>query len=119
MYSAKVLEHLENPRNVGAMESPSLQGEATNPVCGDLLHLYLKVEDNKIITASFQAQGCPPSLAAGSVLAEMVTGLRIDEALLLKPLDITKALETLPRNKEHCAILAIDALKSALVFSHL
>jgi NifU-like protein involved in Fe-S cluster formation len=118
MYSAKVLDHLENPRNVGAMEAPSIKGEATNPVCGDLLHLYLKVEDNKIIAASFQANGCPPSLAAGSVLTEMVTGLMIDEALILKPLDVTKALETLPRNKEHCAILAIDALKSALVFSH-
>jgi nitrogen fixation protein NifU and related proteins len=118
MYSAKVLDHLENPRNVGAMEAPSIKGEATNPVCGDLLHFYLKVEDNKIIAASFQAKGCPPSLAAGSVLTEMVTGLMIDEAMILKPLDVTKALETLPRNKEHCAILAIDALKSALVFSH-
>jgi nitrogen fixation protein NifU and related proteins len=118
MYSVKVLEHLENPRNVGAMESPSLQGEATNPVCGDVLHLYLKVEDGKIIAASFQAKGCPPSLAAGSVLTEMVTGLMMDEAIILKPQDVTKALETLPRNKEHCATLAIDALKSALVFSH-
>ena len=67
--------------------------------------------------ANFQAQGCPPSLAAGSVLTEMVTGLTIEEALALKPRDVTQALETLPRNKEHCAILAIDALKAAMISS--
>ncbi len=118
MYSKTVLNHLENPRNVGVLENPSLKGEAANPVCGDLLHLYLKVEDGTIIAASFQAQGCPPSLAAGSILTEMVTGLSIDEALKLTPQDVKQALETLPRNKEHCAVLAIDALKSATIFSH-
>ena len=114
MYSPKVLEHLDNPRNVGAMADASARGEATNPVCGDLLHLYLKVEAGKIVAASFQAQACPPSLAAGSVLTEMLQGLTTEAAALLKPADVTRALESLPRNKEHCPVLAIDALKAAL-----
>ncbi|MBS1808587.1 MAG: iron-sulfur cluster assembly scaffold protein [Acidobacteria bacterium] len=114
MYSSKVLEHLENPRNVGAMPDASAQGEATNPVCGDLLHLYLKVAEGKIIAASFQAQACPPCIAAASVLTEMIQGLTVEEALLLKSADVTQALESLPRNKEHCPVLAIDALKAAL-----
>lgn len=114
MYSRKVLEHLDNPRNVGVMEEACARGEATNPVCGDLLHLYLKIADGKIAAASFQAQACPPCIAAASILTEMVQGQAIDEALLLKSADVTQALESLPRNKEHCSVLAIDALKAAL-----
>jgi nitrogen fixation NifU-like protein len=114
MYSAKVLEHLESPRNVGEMVDASVCGEATNPVCGDLLHLYLKVADGKIVSSSFQARGCPPSIAAGSVLTELITGISPAEARRLRPQDITRALETLPRNKEHCSVLAIDALRAAL-----
>jgi len=114
MYSPKVLEHLDNPRNVGTMEDATSRGEATNPVCGDLLHLYLKIADGKITASSFQAQACPPCIAAASILTEMIHGVTIDEALLLKAADITRALESLPRNKEHCSVLAIDALKAAL-----
>jgi nitrogen fixation NifU-like protein len=114
MYSAKVLEHLENPRNVGVLENASARGEATNPVCGDLLHLYLKIADNRITAASFQAQGCPPTLAAASALTEIISGLQLDQARALAPSDVTRELETLPRNKEHCSVLAIDALRAAL-----
>lgn len=114
MYSAKVLEHLENPRNVGVLENASARGDATNPVCGDLLHLYLKVADDRITAASFQAQGCPPTVAAASALTEIISGLTLNEARALAPLDVTRALETLPRNKEHCSVLAIDALRTAL-----
>jgi nitrogen fixation NifU-like protein len=114
MYSPKVLEHLENPRNVGAMAGASARGAATNPVCGDLLHLYLRVAEGKIVASSFQAQACPPCIAAASILTEMIQGLMTDEAFLLKATDVTQALEGLPRNKEHCAVLAIDALKAAL-----
>ncbi|HEX4945391.1 MAG TPA: iron-sulfur cluster assembly scaffold protein [Blastocatellia bacterium] len=113
MYSTKVLEHLDNPRNVGAMADASARGEATNPVCGDLLHLYLKIADGKIIASSFQAQACPPCIAAASILTEMIQGLTVGEALSLKAADLTQALESLPRNKEHCSVLAIDALKAA------
>jgi len=114
MYSPKVLEHLENPRNVGEITDATARSEATNPVCGDLLHLYLKLADEKITAASFKVQGCPPSIAAGSALTELITGLTIEEARRLTPADITRALESLPRNKEHCSVLAIDALRAAL-----
>jgi nitrogen fixation NifU-like protein len=114
MYSSKVLEHLDNPRNVGAMADATARGEATNPVCGDLLHLYLKIADGKIIASSFQAQACPPCIAAASILTEMLQGLTTEEALQLKAADVTQALDSLPRNKEHCSVLAIDALKAAI-----
>jgi nitrogen fixation NifU-like protein len=114
MYSEKVLEHLENPRNAGEMADASARGEATNPVCGDLLNLYLRVKDGKITAASFQVKGCPPSIAAGSVLTELITGLSLEEAKRLAPQDITIALAGLPRNKEHCSVLAIDALRTAI-----
>ena len=114
MYSSKVLEHLDNPRNVGVMEGASARGDATNPVCGDVLHLYVKVAEGNIVAASFQAQACPPCIAAASALTEMLQGLAVAEARLLKAADVTQALESLPRNKEHCPVLAIDALRAAL-----
>lgn len=114
MYSPKVLEHLENPRNVGEMEDAVAMGEAANPVCGDLLRLYVKIVDGVITAASFKVQGCPPSVAAGSALTEMITNLAVEEARKLTPQDVTRALESLPRNKEHCSTLAIDALRAAL-----
>ncbi|HEX2491414.1 MAG TPA: iron-sulfur cluster assembly scaffold protein [Blastocatellia bacterium] len=114
MYSSKVLEHLENPRNVGELADATASAVAANPVCGDLLHLYLKVASGKIVEASFKVQGCPPSIAAGSALTEMITNLTLEEARALTPQDITRALEYLPRNKEHCSVLAIDALRAAL-----
>src|SRR5262245_5089533 len=114
MYSPKVLEHLENPRHVGEMPDATAYGEATNPVCGDLLLLYLRVAGGIIVEANFKVQGCPPSVAAGSALTEMITNITIEEARALTPQDITRALEYLPRNKEHCSVLAIDALRASL-----
>ena len=114
MSSVTFLDHLENPRNVCTLENATTIGTATNPLCGDLLHLHLAIADDKIAAASFKVRGCPPSIAAGSVLTELLTGLTVEEARKLTPADVTHALETLPRNKEHCAILAIDALRSAL-----
>ena len=114
MYSPQVLEHLDNPRNVGAMADATAHGEAINPVCGDSLHLYLKVEEERIVAASFQVQGCPPSIAAASVLTELIQSQTIADARQLKPQAVSTALGGLPRNKEHCAVLAIDALRAAL-----
>lgn len=114
MYSPKVLEHLDNPRNVGEMTDATAHGVATNPVCGDLLHLYLKVEERRITAASFQVQGCPPCIAAASVLTELLQSQTVEDARRLKAPDISAALGGLPRNKEHCAVLAIDALRAAL-----
>jgi NifU-like protein involved in Fe-S cluster formation len=114
MYNPQVLEHLDNPRNVGEMADATAHGVATNPVCGDLLNFYLKVAEHHIIGASFQAQACPPCIAAASVLTELLQDQAIEEARQLKPQDVSAALGGLPRNKEHCAMLAIDALRAAL-----
>lgn len=114
MYNAKVLDHLESPRNVGELPDATHRGTAINPVCGDLLHLHLKIAEGQIYAASFSVQGCPPSIAAGSALTELLIGLPVEAARKLTPPDVTRALESLPRNKEHCSVLAIDALRSAL-----
>ncbi|MFN0112323.1 MAG: iron-sulfur cluster assembly scaffold protein [Blastocatellia bacterium] len=114
MYSVQVLDHLKNPRNVGELPDASVVGQATNPVCGDLLNLHLKIADGHISAARFTVQGCPPSIAAGSALTELVIGMPVEQAVELRPPDVTRALGTLPRNKEHCSVLAIDALRSAL-----
>lgn len=114
MYSAKVLDHLENPRNAGEIPDATARGEAENPICGDELHLFLRVDSGVIVDASFMARGCPPTLAASSVLTELIKGMRLDEAGRLRPRDVTLALDHLPANKEHCSVLAIDALHAAL-----
>ncbi len=114
MYSAKVLDHLEHPRNAGELPEATHRGTATNPVCGDLLHLSLTIAEDKISAAGFTVQGCPPSIAAGSALTELLIGLPVETARQLSPSDVTRALDGLPRNKEHCSVLAIDALRSAL-----
>lgn len=117
MYNPTVLEHLDNPRNVGELADATAHGVATNPVCGDLLHLYLKLADGRICAASFQVEGCPPSIAAGSRLTELLQGKTVTEARALKAKDVSAALGGLPRNKEHCAVLAVDALRAALAQS--
>ncbi|NOT58820.1 MAG: iron-sulfur cluster assembly scaffold protein [Acidobacteria bacterium] len=114
MYNAIILEHLDNPRNAGAMPDATVRGSATNPVCGDLLHLYLKLANEQIIAASFEAQSCPPCIAAASLLTVMLIAQSITAAQQLKPNDLKQALGGLPRNKEHCAHLALDALRDAL-----
>jgi nitrogen fixation NifU-like protein len=114
MYSPQVLEHLANPRNAGALDDATARGEAVNPVCGDLLRLYLKVADERISAASFEVEGCPPSIAAASMLTEMINDLTLAEARALTPADLTQALGGLPRHKAHCASLAIEALRAAL-----
>lgn len=115
MYSAKVLEHIESPRNVGEIAEHAVRGESTNPVCGDRLILTLGIEeDGTIREARFLVDGCPPSISAGSILTELLTGLSIDEARRLRARDISQALGGLPRNKEHCSVLAIDALRAAI-----
>ena len=96
------------------MASPTASGQATNPVCGDVVHVFVKIESGTIVAATFEAQGCPPTIAAASVLTEIVTGRSIDEAKELSPGDVTRALGGLPRNKEHCSLVVVDALQAAL-----
>src|SRR5262245_52393058 len=96
MYSAEVVDHFNNPRNAGPLEDADGVGLDTNPVCGDMMKLYLKIDDGHIAGASFETRGCPPSIAASSMLTVMVEGLSLDDALKIKNRDVAAALGGLP-----------------------
>ena len=113
-YSATFTDHLANPRNVGELPDATLVAEETNPVCGDRLRLSLRVDDGRIEAARFLAYGCAPTLCCGSVLAEMLEGMTIEDAARLTRLEITRALGGLPARKQHAAALAIETLRVAL-----
>src|SRR5262245_19494947 len=114
MYSKEVAEHIAHPRNIGEIESPSGVGDVTNEVCLDRIRLTIRVVENEIVDARVKTQGCPPTIAAASALTELIIGRSVEGAASLSKNDIVKALGHLPAAKAHCAILAIDALRSAL-----
>jgi NifU-like protein involved in Fe-S cluster formation len=114
MYSRQVAEHLANPRNVGELENPSGVGDVTNEVCLDRIRLTIRVEDGKVTDARVKVSGCPPTIAAASVLTELIIGRSVEELERLTRKDIVDALGRLPAAKLHCAILAIDALRAAI-----
>jgi len=114
LYSKKVMEHFQNPRNVGEMENPDGVGRVGNPVCGDVMELYIKVEDNKIIDVKFKTFGCGAAIATSSMITEMVKGKTIEEALRISNRAVAEALDGLPPVKMHCSVLAEDALKAAI-----
>ncbi|HID95288.1 MAG TPA: Fe-S cluster assembly scaffold protein NifU [Candidatus Latescibacteria bacterium] len=114
MYSEKVMEHFRNPRNVGQMENPDGIGHVGNPICGDIMELYIKVEDGKIVDARFQTFGCGAAIATSSMVTEMVKGKDIEEALRISNKAVAEALDGLPPVKMHCSVLAEQALKSAI-----
>jgi len=114
LYSEKVMEHFKNPRNVGEMENPDGIGHVGNPVCGDIMELYIKVKDGIIIDAKFKTFGCGAAIATSSIVTEMVKGKRIEEALKISNKAVAEALDGLPAAKMHCSVLAEDALKSAI-----
>lgn len=115
MYSDKVLEHFKNPRNVGEMENASGVGEVGNAKCGDIMKLFIKVDDDGIITdAKFQTFGCASAIASSSISTEMIIGKHIEEAKKLSNKAIAEALDGLPKHKLHCSVLAADALSIAL-----
>ena len=113
-YSRTVLDHFQNPRNAGRLADADLVGEAGNPVCGDRMRLYLKVEDGRVAEARFQTFGCSVAIAASSMLTEIVTGRPVSELADLRNSDIVDALGGLPPAKVTCSVLAEEALKSAL-----
>ena len=114
MYSAQVLDHFQNPRNAGDVSSPDAQAEVSNPVCGDVLRLTLKVDAGSITEIRFKAKGCVPSMACGSALTELALGKTVGQARALKREDIVSALGELPQASTHAAQLAIDTLAAAL-----
>ena len=114
MYSEKVMEHFRNPRNVGEMGSPDGVGHVGNPVCGDIMELYIKVKDSIITDAKFKTFGCGAAIATSSMVTEMVKGKSIGEALEISNRAVAEALDGLPPIKMHCSVLAEEALKSAI-----
>ncbi len=114
LYSEKVMEHFKNPRNVGEMENPDGIGHVGNPVCGDIMELYIKIDDNIIVDARFKTFGCGAAIATSSMVTEMVKGKSISEALEISNLAVAEALDGLPPIKMHCSALAEAALKLAI-----
>ena len=117
-YSATFKDHLAHPRNAGELADANASAEQTNPVCGDRLHLYLRIRDGRIEAARFLAYGCAPTLACGSALTEMIEGMSCEESARLTRQDIVAALDGLPSRKQHAAALAIETLRAALEEIH-
>ena len=114
MYNEKVIDHFQNPRNVGEIDSPSGIGEVGNMKCGDIMKIFIKVEDNIIKDIKFLTFGCGAAIASSSVLTEMVKNKTIDEALAITNNDVAEELGGLPAAKLHCSNLAADALHNAI-----
>ena len=114
LYSEKVMEHFRHPRNVGEIKNPDGIGHVGNPICGDIMELYIKVKNNKIIDAKFKTFGCGAAIATSSMITGMVKGKTIEEALKISNKAVVEALDGLPPVKMHCSVLAKDALKSAI-----
>ncbi len=114
MYSDKVLDHFKNPRNVGELEDADAEGTVGNPVCGDMMTIYIKVNGDKIEDVKFKTFGCGAAIATSSMTTELAKGKTLDEALEITREDVAEALDGLPPVKMHCSNLAADALHEAI-----
>ena len=114
MYSKTVMEHFKKPKNVGIIENADGMGEVGNPLCGDMMSIYLEIEDETIKDIKFQTFGCGAAIAVSSMLTEMAKGKTIVEAKKITNKDVAAALEGLPKNKLHCSNLGADALHQAI-----
>lgn len=114
MYSDKVLEHFKNPRNVGEIKDADGVGTVGNPVCGDMMTMYIKVKDDHITDIKFKTYGCGAAIATSSMTTELAKGKTVDEALEITRQSVADALEGLPPVKMHCSNLAADALHEAI-----
>ena len=114
MYSEKVMEHFAAPHNAGELKDANAVGEVGNAQCGDIMRMYLKIEDDVIKDASFKTFGCCAAIASSSIATDMIKGKSLGEALALKNSDVVEALGGLPPVKIHCSVLAEEAIKSAI-----
>ncbi len=115
LYSDKVMDHFRNPRNVGVIENADGVGEVGNPVCGDIMKIYLKINDEQVIEdVKFETFGCGSAIASSSMATELIMGKPLSEALQLTNKAVTEALDGLPPHKLHCSVLAEEAIKSAV-----
>lgn len=114
MYTEKVMDHFTNPRNVGEIADANGVGEVGNPSCGDIMKIFLQVEDNVIKDIKFKTFGCGAAIATSSMVTEMAKGKTIDEALEITNKQVAEMLDGLPPKKMHCSNLAADALKKAI-----
>ncbi len=114
MYSKIVMDHFKEPKNVGVIEDADGRGEVGNPLCGDMMTLYLRIKDEIIEDIKFQTFGCGAAIAVSSMLTEMAKGKSLGEAKKITNKDVAKALEGLPKNKLHCSNLGADALQLAI-----
>jgi nitrogen fixation protein NifU and related proteins len=113
-YSEKVMDHFQNPRNVGEIKEADGTGEIGNPVCGDMMSFYIKVKDNIIEDVKFKTFGCGAAIAVSSMVSEMAKGKTLDEAMLITNASVAQELGGLPANKMHCSNLGADALHKAI-----
>mgnify|MGYP000224631038 CR=1 FL=1 len=114
IYTDKVMDHFRNPRNVGEIDDANGIGEVGNAKCGDIMRVYLKVEDNIIKDVKFQTFGCGSAIASSSMATEMIKGKSLDDALELTNKAVAEALDGLPAHKMHCSVLAEEAIKAAI-----
>ena len=113
-YSEKVMQHFLNPHNVGEIPDASGVGNVGNIICGDIMRLYIKVEDNRIVDAKFKTFGCGAAIATSSMVTDLVKGKTLDEALQISNKAVAEALGGLPKIKMHCSVLAEEALRAAI-----
>lgn len=114
MYSEKVMDHFMNPRNVGEIEDADGVGTVGNPKCGDIMRMYIKVEDNRIVDVKFKTFGCGAAIATSSMATELIKGKTIQEALEITNKAVAEALDGLPSVKLHCSVLAEEAVQAAI-----
>lgn len=114
LYSKKVMDHFRNPRNVGRMENPDAVGEVGNAKCGDIMTIYLKIDDDRVTDVSFETFGCGSAIASSSMATELIKGKPLDEVLTVTNAAVAEALDGLPAHKMHCSVLAEEAIRSAI-----
>ena len=115
LYSEKVMDHFRNPRNVGVLEDANGIGEVGNAKCGDIMKIYLKVEDGIVADVKFETFGCGSAIASSSMATELIKGKPLSDALSLTNQAVTEALDGLPAHKIHCSVLAEEAIKRAVL----